>query len=193
MKLVQASKLLVLAGVCDAFAPTKFGAPRSTARSLSIDPSILEHLPNQVQSLQDAFSSMSLSDGFPNTWDAMRSASDSSAAIDLAGNVAAPAADAATEAAADGNGWFGFLVTPIEFLLTFFHSALSSAGLSKNAWGVSIIAITLVIKLLTFPLTQTQLESTNKMQVSVAICFVLYSSFGTFAHPKQLLSRPCNP
>jgi YidC/Oxa1 family membrane protein insertase len=174
MKFAQASKLLVLVAVCDAFAPTKFGAPRSTARSLSIDPSILHHLPNQVQSLQDAFSSMSLSAG-PDTsglMNAMMSSSEPSSAIDMAGVVAqnaAPAADAVTEAAADGNGWFGFLVGPTEFLLQSIHSVLNGVGVTENAWGISIIVMTLVIKLLTFPLTQTQLQSTNKMQVSVVV------------------------
>jgi YidC/Oxa1 family membrane protein insertase len=37
-------------------------------------------------------------------------------------------------------------------------------GMSADAWGVSIIAMTIVIKLVTFPLTKQQLESTNKMQ-----------------------------
>lgn len=68
------------------------------------------------------------------------------------------------EAAKSDNGWFGFLTTPIELLLQAIHAALVSVGLSADAWGVTIIAMTLLIKLGTFPLTKTQLESTNKMQ-----------------------------
>ena len=72
---------------------------------------------------------------------------------------------AAAVATGDGNGWFGFLTVPIEGLLKIIHQSLSSAGVSE-AWGLSIIAMTVLIKALTFPLTKTQLESTNKMQVS---------------------------
>lgn len=74
------------------------------------------------------------------------------------------AADAAATAAAD-NGWFGFLTLPIEALLKLIHTLLTSVGMSADAWGVSIIAMTVVIKAATFPLTKSQLESTNKMQV----------------------------
>jgi YidC/Oxa1 family membrane protein insertase len=73
-------------------------------------------------------------------------------------------ADAATEVAKTDNGWFGFLTGPIMFLLQLIHAGLVAVGLTANAWGVSIIAITLLIKAVTFPLTKTQLESTNKMQ-----------------------------
>ncbi|GAX15917.1 YidC/Oxa1 family membrane protein insertase [Fistulifera solaris] len=73
-------------------------------------------------------------------------------------------ADAATEVAKTDNGWFGFLTGPIMFLLQLIHAGLVAVGVSANAWGVSIIAITLLIKAVTFPLTKTQLESTNKMQ-----------------------------
>ena len=73
--------------------------------------------------------------------------------------------DAATEAANNNGGWFGFLTLPIESLLQILHGGLKSVGI-PNAWGTSIIVMTLVIKALTFPLTKGQLESTNKMQVS---------------------------
>lgn len=90
---------------------------------------------------------------------------------DLDAGAAFSTADAAAKAIAEappaadaGNGWFGFLTLPIEFLLQAIHGALSSGGVSSNAWGVSIIGMTVVIKALTFPLTKSQLESTNKMQ-----------------------------
>lgn len=47
---------------------------------------------------------------------------------------------------------------------------LTGMGMSADAWGVSIIVMTIVIKLLTFPLTKQQLESTNKMQVRILCC-----------------------
>lgn len=101
-------------------------------------------------SFTDVFSSISLSDAVDAAADAMQQA--------------APAVDAA--ATGTDNGWFGILTGPIESLLQLIHSALVGVGFSDNAWGVSIIAMTVIIKLLTFPLTKTQLESTNKMQVS---------------------------
>lgn len=86
--------------------------------------------------------------------------------VDAVTASAASADAAAAAAAADSanNGWFGFLTLPIEFLLKLIHTALTSVGMSADAWGVSIIAMTVVIKALTFPLTKSQLESTNKMQ-----------------------------
>lgn len=87
----------------------------------------------------------------------------------------ASAAPAAADAAADsGNGWFGFLTLPIEGLLKGIHLLLTSMGMSADSWGVSIIAMTIVIKLLTFPLTKQQLESTNKMQVSLSHCCLFH-------------------
>jgi YidC/Oxa1 family membrane protein insertase len=77
-------------------------------------------------------------------------------------NDVAAAAAAAADAPTD-YGWFGFLTVPIEGLLKIIHSLIAATG-TANSWGVSIIALTLLIKLLTFPLTKTQLESTNKMQ-----------------------------
>mmetsp|Transcript_41677 Transcript_41677/g.61661 ORF Transcript_41677/g.61661 Transcript_41677/m.61661 type:complete len:444 (-) Transcript_41677:309-1640(-) len=82
------------------------------------------------------------------------------AAVDA---VAQAAPDAAAAAAANNNGWFGILAGPIEGLLSLLHTGLVMAGF-QNAWGVSILVMTVVIKLVTYPLTKTQLESTNKMQ-----------------------------
>jgi YidC/Oxa1 family membrane protein insertase len=140
MKFAQATKLIALACVADAFAPSRFASRPSTSRSLMIDPS----------SFTDVFSSISLSDAVDAAADAMQQA--------------APAVDAA--ATGTDNGWFGILTGPIESLLELIHSSLVGVGFKENAWGVSIIAMTVIIKLLTFPLTKTQLESTNKMQVS---------------------------
>mmetsp|Transcript_11794 Transcript_11794/g.28255 ORF Transcript_11794/g.28255 Transcript_11794/m.28255 type:complete len:451 (-) Transcript_11794:1590-2942(-) len=158
--------------VVDAFTPSSsssstagFGPARSfvggkssrstttTARALApIDPSHLHDLPQQLQSLQDVFASASSSS---------LSIAD---AVDAAASVAADAAGDAVETAASKAGPFGFLTAPTMAFLQLLHSGLAAAGLGENAWGVSIIVLTLLIKLLTYPLTKSQLESTNKMQ-----------------------------
>jgi len=79
----------------------------------------------------------------------------------------------AEEAAKSDNGWFGFLTLPIEGLLQILHTVLVGVGLSSNAWGVSIILLTIIIKLATYPLTKSQLESTNKMQASILAHLIL--------------------
>lgn len=66
---------------------------------------------------------------------------------------------------AANNGWFGFLTVPIELLLQGIHAILVTLGAQQNSWGLSIVGLTLLIKILTYPLTKSQLESTNKMQV----------------------------
>jgi len=103
------------------------------------------------------FSTINLADAADAVADA------TSVATDIA-NGAGPAADAVAEVAKNDNGWFGFLEGPIEFLLGSIHSALVGVGMSENSWGVTIIAMTTIIKLATYPLTAQQLNSTNKMQ-----------------------------
>lgn len=148
--------LLILSGAAHAFAPLRgrFGThvvgatSRTTARSFGLDPSSFQDLSQHVNSFHDAFTSLTLSDVDP------------SAIID------ATAAPAATDAAAaSSGGWFGFLTGPIEGLLVLIHSSMVAMGVSSNAWGISIIILTILVKAVTFPLTKTQLESTNKMQV----------------------------
>jgi len=55
-------------------------------------------------------------------------------------------------------GFFAFLAIPILWLLKFFH------GLFSN-YGVAIIALTLLMRLLTFPLQLSSLKGMKKMQV----------------------------
>ena len=155
MKLAQAFLLLVTA---EAFAPasrsslgrTLTTAPRTTttttSRPFGVDPSQFSDISHHVNSLQDIMSSISLAD-----------------AAEMAVDVVGDATDAAADAASN-NGWFGFLVAPIMGLLQVIHSALVAVGLSANAWGVSIILLTVLIKVVTFPLTKQQLEGTTKMQ-----------------------------
>jgi YidC/Oxa1 family membrane protein insertase len=149
---------LLSAPMAAAFAPpTTFRL--STTKLSAVDPSALHDLSHHhvaaADSINHFFSSMLLSD----------------LDVDAVANTipldAAPGAatDAAAAAATTDNGWFGFLTGPIEGLLKLIHGILTSVGLSEDAWGVSIIAMTILIKVLTFPLTKSQLESTNKMQV----------------------------
>ncbi|KAI2499722.1 60Kd inner membrane protein [Fragilaria crotonensis] len=148
MKLTVAS-LLIVTGA-QAFAPSRFGGRAVTARAFGgLDHAAFQDLPHHIHSLQSAFSTLNLAD----------------AVADLPLPDAA-AADSVVDAAAagSGNGWFGFLEAPIEALLQICHNALVSMGLTENSWGISILLMTTLIKFLTFPLTKTQLESTNKMQ-----------------------------
>lgn len=54
-------------------------------------------------------------------------------------------------------GWFTFLAQPLLGLLRFFHGLLGN-------WGLAIIALTLVIKLVLLPLTQVSFRSMKAMQ-----------------------------
>jgi len=75
------------------------------------------------------------------------------------------AADAVTEVTkSDGNGWFGFLAGPIEQFLELIHTVLADYLHLDNAWGVSIILLTVLIKAFTYPLSYQQISSTSKMQ-----------------------------
>jgi len=140
-----------------AFAPPM--AFRSSSKLAAVDPSSLHDLPQHVDSLHQFFSSLTLAD---------LDADSLAAAAPVVPMEAMPAPEVADAAAAaadtSGNGWFGFLTLPIESLLQIIHGGLASTGMSGNAWGLSIITMTVVIKALTFPLTKSQLESTNKMQ-----------------------------
>lgn len=154
--------LALLASPCAtvvAFAPSSgIARPTTTARSMAVDPTAFADMSHQVSALQDAVSSLLVADV------GLVDAVTSGAADNVAEATGALAG--ATDAAAAGtdNGWFGFLAGPIELLLQVIHKVLVGAGMPANAWGISIVAMTLVIKVLTYPLTKSQLESTSKMQ-----------------------------
>ena len=162
MKLATAT-LLTLLHQSSAFAPTPF-TTSSSARSNTfkhsalVDPSIFADTHQHVDTLSNFFSSIILSDG--DVSDSMNALADAATSA-----VSTTTTDATAAAASQDNGWFGFLEGPIEFLLQGIHSLLTSVGVSENAWGVSILVMTTFIKLLTYPLTKSQLESTSKMQV----------------------------
>lgn len=161
MKLLASALVLFIATLSsDAFVPSpSFTTNARVSSQLSLmDPSAFHDLPNHIESMQSAFSSLMISDE--------DIAAVATAASNAAADVATNAGDAVDAAAtASDNGWFGFLTGPIEGLLQIIHSVLVSVGVNTNAWGVSIVALTLFIKLLTYPLTKTQLESTTKMQM----------------------------
>lgn len=155
MKLRVISALLLSLSCTDAFAPVgRFSGsavrPSQTARSFGVDPSSFQDISQHVDTFRDAFTSLTLSDV-------------ETAVEGAASSVADAASD--TAAASSGSGWFGFLVGPIEGLLFLIHSSISAVAGEANSWGISIVLLTILVKLLTFPLTKTQLESTNKMQV----------------------------
>ena len=167
---------ICLAETSLAFVPhsVRTASPSKTARSLGVDPSVFQDIPHHIQHLPNAFSSMTLSDAMDAMTDAATSVAqpvaDAADAVSASADaVSASVAPAVEEVAKSDNGWFGFLTEPISLLLQVLHSGLVSAGLSANSWGVSIVVLTVLIKVLTFPLTKTQLESTNKMQVSITI------------------------
>ena len=146
-------------------------ATTTTARYFGVDPSAFHDLPQHIQHLPNAFSSLTIS-----AEDVMGSLANAASsvvqpAVDAASSAVQPATDVVNEVATKDNGWFGFLTEPISLLLQLIHSGLTMAGMQADSWGVSIVALTVLIKLVTFPLTKTQLESTNKMQVRIMILF----------------------
>ena len=168
-----------------AFTPSAFtrSVYRSSAtkQSALLDPSILQDAHQHVDAFQSIFSSITLSDATDALTDAVTAApaavqdvATAAAPVADVAAAAAPVADAAAPAASSGNGGLGFLEGPIEFLLQVIHSALVSVGVSENSWGASIVAMVLFVKLVTYPLTATQIESTSKMQV--CSCFTSYIS-----------------
>eukprot|EP00567_Pseudictyota_dubia_P018500 CAMPEP_0197433748 /NCGR_PEP_ID=MMETSP1175-20131217/1573_1 /TAXON_ID=1003142 /ORGANISM="Triceratium dubium, Strain CCMP147" /LENGTH=443 /DNA_ID=CAMNT_0042962227 /DNA_START=62 /DNA_END=1393 /DNA_ORIENTATION=+ len=176
MRALQLAITLALsAAPAAAFAPAAFTrksgvSGRNPSRlGMAVDPSSLHdvfastsHFLSDISAVVDA-STAAAGDAVSQVTDAISSGAVDNVAASV-GTAAAPAANAAAEAAQD-NGWFGFLTGPIEGLLGIIHNVLVAMGVSQDAWGVSIVAMTVFIKIITYPLTRQQLESTNKMQV----------------------------
>lgn len=156
-----------------AFAPSSILKVPLTQRSAIVDPSIFADVHQHVDSIASMFSSLSLADGsgLPDGAVVAGLAGVSDAAVVADGSILADgarvvsAAGAAAEITKNDNGWFGFLEAPIEFLLQGIHTSLVGVGMNANAWGLTILTMTTVIKLATYPLTKQQLGSTQKMQV----------------------------
>lgn len=60
--------------------------------------------------------------------------------------------------------WLEIITSPFLSVLTFMHEQWVSAGVDHDAWGMSLISMTVLIKLMTFPLTKSQLIAAYKMQ-----------------------------
>ena len=57
------------------------------------------------------------------------------------------------------------LASPVGFLLAFIHSGLDGVGLSTGwAWGLSIVLLTVTVRLVLFPLFVKQIKSQRRMQ-----------------------------
>lgn len=131
--------IVLLVASAESFAPVhKLNLLSKTVRSFGIEPSDFVSVQDRISAIGNAFSSFSIADAVPEI-------------VDTAAEVAT------------NDGWFGFLTGPIEATLVGIHGLISSSG-GDNSWGISIIVLTVIIKALTYPLTKTQLESTNKMQ-----------------------------
>ena len=64
-------------------------------------------------------------------------------------------------------------------LLQFIHNAITSIGIGTNfAWGLAIIALTLLVRLVMHPLTQKQMTSMQKMQKLQPQIKVLQEKYG---------------
>ena len=145
------------------FAPSAFTKTPIIQRPAIVDPSILADAHHHIDTATSFLSSLNLADA-SDLVDVVDAAP--AAVTDAVATNSAAAADAVATTDS-GNGWFGFLEGPIEYLLQAIHGALVGVGMSADAWGVTIIVMTTLIKLATYPLTVSQLESTNKMTVSM--------------------------
>lgn len=76
-------------------------------------------------------------------------------------------------------GFFTFLSVPLLWLLTFFHSLVGN-------WGVAIILLTVLIKLLFWPLTRKSYKSMEKMKKIQPMMKQLQEKYGK---DKEALSR----
>lgn len=156
------------------FTPPRFARHSKVTQRYAADPSVIQDLHYYVDGLNSVFSSITLSDAANIIGDASSSLQDTVFTLSEATTPVPilPAQEVAAtsivpvtaEAASNNNGWFGFLEGPIEYTLQGIHNVLVDIGLNEGAWGVTIIAMTTLIKVSTYPLTKQQLESTNKMQ-----------------------------
>ncbi|XVF46503.1 hypothetical protein PTKIN_Ptkin03bG0032200 [Pterospermum kingtungense] len=81
----------------------------------------------------------------------------------VAADPAATSAGSTDAAAQKSGGWFGFIAESMEFVLKVLKDGLSALHV-PYAYGFSIILLTVIVKIATFPLTKQQAESTLAMQ-----------------------------
>jgi YidC/Oxa1 family membrane protein insertase len=98
-------------------------------------------------------------------------------------------AEVSTYSKIDKTGAIGFLASGVETVIDVFHSLLNNIGL-QNSYGVSIVFFTIIVRVLTLPLTRVQLESTNKMQKLTPLQKIIQEKYATDEQTKnQLLSQ----
>ncbi|XP_062015028.1 inner membrane protein PPF-1, chloroplastic [Rosa rugosa] len=73
------------------------------------------------------------------------------------------AGDAAVDVSQKSGGWFGFISDAMEFVLKILKDGLSAVHV-PYAYGFAIILLTVIVKVVTLPLTKQQVESTLAMQ-----------------------------
>ncbi|KAI3423641.1 uncharacterized protein J3R85_010842 [Psidium guajava] len=86
---------------------------------------------------------------------------DAAVATDSA--TAGAASSSADVAAQKNGGWFGFISDAMEFVLKVLKDGLSAVHV-PYAYGFAIILLTVIVKVVTLPLTKQQVESTLAMQ-----------------------------
>ncbi|KAJ8620777.1 hypothetical protein MRB53_029306 [Persea americana] len=77
--------------------------------------------------------------------------------------VAADSSASAADASQKNGGWFGFISDGMEAVLKVLKGGLSAIHV-PYAYGFAIILLTVIVKLVTYPLTKQQVESTLAMQ-----------------------------
>lgn len=82
------------------------------------------------------------------------------AAVATADSASTSAADAAVQ---KNNGWFGFISDAMEVVLKILKDGLTAVHV-PYAYGFAIILLTIIVKVVTYPLTKQQVESTLAMQ-----------------------------
>lgn len=111
---------------------------------------------------------------------------------DLADAAAAAAADGAAAAgdaaAKKDNGWLQPLVTALETVLTFIEDGLKRLNVPYS-YGWSIVALTALIKVATFPLTKKQVESALNVQALKPQIDAIKAQYG---EDKDAISRETN-
>ncbi|XP_066308416.1 inner membrane protein ALBINO3, chloroplastic-like isoform X1 [Miscanthus floridulus] len=84
------------------------------------------------------------------------------AAVDAAAGAGGDA-DQAAAAVQKNGGWFGFISEALEVVLKVLKDGLSAVHV-PYAYGFAIILLTIIVKVVTLPLTKQQVESTLAMQ-----------------------------
>jgi len=137
-------------------------------RSLPVRPVLVANRMRMVVEHADMLSStLSLLADKSHLWladSALLASPPSAADVSAASNVVQEAAKAVSPyQKVDNTGFIGAIAGVIETAIDFGHTTLKSMGM-RDAYGLSIIIFTCLIKAATLPLTSAQIESTSKLQ-----------------------------